>query len=60
MYLMCIMILFFKKKYVNMVYVICWDYESVMLFLKKKIIRNGWNVLFFCFVFKYLGRKIFK
>lgn len=24
--------IFLKKKYVNMVYFICWDYESVMLF----------------------------
>lgn len=60
MHLMCITILPFKKKYVNMAYVTCWDYESVTSFQKKKTTRNGWNALYFCSVSKYPGRKIFK
>lgn len=47
------------KTYVNMAYFTCWDYESVTS-LQKKQTRNGWNVLSFCYVSKYPGRKNLK
>lgn len=50
MHLMCITILPFKKKYVNMACVTCWDYESVTSFQKKKLLEmDGMRCLFALF-----------